>query len=134
MIQEKSCGAVIYRFVNDQLEVVIQHMRQGHYSLPKGHVEAQETERQTARREILEETGLLVTLHRHFRHTIHYSPKPMVMKEVVFMLARARTTDLRPQLTEVQALYWMTPQNALSQLTYESDREVLRLAIESIKM
>ena len=40
--------------------VLLRHRFGGHWSFPKGHVEAGETERQTALREVKEETGLTV--------------------------------------------------------------------------
>lgn len=39
MKKEKSCGAVTY-YVNDgEIFYLIEHMVQGHYLLPKGHIE-----------------------------------------------------------------------------------------------
>ena len=128
MKQEKSCGAVIYRFHHKALQVLVQHMQQGHFSLPKGHVEPGETERQTARREILEETGIEVILHRDFRHVVSYSPQPQVMKDVVFFIARYHRGQTTPQLSEVQALEWLDLDSAIERVTYPTDKEVLRHA------
>lgn len=58
MKEEKSCGAVLLRWECNELEVLLVRHRNGsHWSFPKGHVEAGEQERQTALREIREETG-----------------------------------------------------------------------------
>ena len=57
MIYEKSCGAVVYDIHNDYPFVVVEYMKKGHVSLPKGHMEEGETEEETAAREILEETN-----------------------------------------------------------------------------
>ena len=54
MIREKSCGAVIFRMEEGERKYLILRSTKGHTSLCKGHVERNETERQTARREILE--------------------------------------------------------------------------------
>ena len=54
MKREKSCGAVIYYEAGGRRVYLIERMRQGHLSLCKGHVERNETERETARREIQE--------------------------------------------------------------------------------
>ena len=35
MKKEKSCGAVVYQFQDDQLYLLILKMRKGHYSIPK---------------------------------------------------------------------------------------------------
>ena len=53
---EKSCGAVVYRMEKGRRLYLLLHYCEGHWDLPKGHVEAGESEEQTARREISEET------------------------------------------------------------------------------
>ena len=61
MRHEKSCGAVVFsRFDGAWHVLLIRHDHGRHTSFPKGHVEAGETERQTAEREIFEETGVRV--------------------------------------------------------------------------
>lgn len=72
--KEKSCGAVVFRREKGGLVFLIETMALGHISLPKGHVENGETEEETARREIWEETGLRTRVDTRFRHTISYSP------------------------------------------------------------
>ena len=58
MIKEKSCGAVVYKKEEEKIYFLIEEMKAGHYSIPKGHVENNETEIETALREIKEETNL----------------------------------------------------------------------------
>ena len=68
MKKEKSCGAIVYRQRDSWVEVLlICHKNGGHWAFPKGHVEKQETEEETALREIREETGLTVKLNTAFR-------------------------------------------------------------------
>ena len=58
---EKSCGALVFRQdpkTGRMYILMIRHKHGGHRSFPKGHVEAGETEHQTAIREVEEETGL----------------------------------------------------------------------------
>ena len=89
MKREKSCGAVIFRQEDGGRYYLVLKSTQGHWTLCKGHVEGDETERETAIREIREETGLAVGFVDGFREVITYSPKPGVTKDVVFFLARA---------------------------------------------
>ena len=61
MKMEKSCGAILCRETEELPQVLlIRHKNGGHWGFPKGHVEDRETEEETARREIWEETGLEV--------------------------------------------------------------------------
>ena len=79
MTHEKSCGALIYRKKQGEYELLlIRHRSGGHWSFPKGHVENNETEIETALREIREETGLRVALQKGFRQCVEYFPKPDV--------------------------------------------------------
>ena len=69
---EKSCGVIIYRF--DKKRVLYLIVRYSAYSrywgLVKGHVEAEETELQTAKREVYEEVGFQnIQIASGFRET-----------------------------------------------------------------
>ena len=128
MIYEKSCGAVIYVEKDGRRLYLIELMQKGHSSICKGHVEDGETEHQTAAREIQEETGLTVRFLDGFRETIEYSPYNGCMKTVVFFLAEADNTDVTAQEEEVREISWLPFEEALSALTYESDKETLQKA------
>lgn len=81
MLHEKSCGAIVYRKSHGNTEILlIKHVNSGHWSFPKGHVEGNETELETAQREIKEETGIDVILDPTFRETVSYSPKRIPIK------------------------------------------------------
>ena len=67
MRQEKSCGAVVFRRTGKGREYLIEHMTMGHYAHCKGHVEGKETERETAIREIREETNIEISFVDGFR-------------------------------------------------------------------
>ena len=71
MLHEKSCGAIVYRKYHGNTEILlIKHINSGHWSFPKGHVEGDETEEETAKREIMEETGIDVNLDTTFREIV----------------------------------------------------------------
>ena len=129
MIKEKSCGAVVYKIENNEIYILIEKMQRGHYSIPKGHVEHNETEIETALREIKEETNLEVTIDTNFREVVTYSPYAGCIKDVVFFIAKAKSDDLINQEIEVSELKWLKPVDALEILTYYSDKEVLTKAL-----
>ena len=60
MRKEKSCGALVVRRGAESPEILLIKHNGGHWAFPKGHVEAGETEEETALREVQEETGLTV--------------------------------------------------------------------------
>ena len=130
VVKEKSCGAVVYRREGDQLLFLLEHMVAGHTSMPKGHVEDNETEEETALREIREETGLEVTLDAAFRQVITFSPSKGIVKDVVFFIAEAIPGKMVNQECEVTSLEWLPYEKAYTALTHQSDRETLRKAME----
>ena len=72
MLEEKSCGAVVFTLINGQRHYVIVRQLDGHHGFPKGHVEGEETELMTAGREIKEETGLEPEFIKGFRYVDEY--------------------------------------------------------------
>ena len=131
--KEKSCGAVVYKMADGAPLFLIEHLVAGHTSIPKGHVEAGETEEQTAIREIREETGLEVELDTRFRYMVSYSPSPGVRKDVVFFIAEAASDSLVNQEGEVAALEWLPYEKACAALTYDQHRETLAAAKEYLE-
>ena len=130
MIHEKSCGAVIY-YENDGMRVyLVEKMLKGHQSRCKGHVEENETEHETATREILEETNLKICYVDGFRECIEYSPYSNCLKEVVLFLAKAESMNVLAQPEEVSSIFWVPFEEALESLTYESDKAILQKAEE----
>ena len=108
MLHEKSCGAIVYRKFHGNTEILlIKHINSGHWSFPKGHVEAGETEVETARREIMEETSIDVIIDPTFRETVTYSPKKDTIKVVVYFLAKAKNVDFVPQEDEIAEIRWV---------------------------
>lgn len=128
MIYEKSCGAVIYTVCGKERQYLVEQMKRGHFALCKGHVEKGETEADTAIREIAEETGLTVELDINFRERIEYAPYDGCRKEVIYFVAYSPSTATVAQEQEVRAIRWATFEQALSLLSHDNDRDILRKA------
>lgn len=128
MIKEKSCGAVIYKEEDGERKYLVLKMRKGHFSMCKGHMEGTETEKQTALREIGEETNLTVDIDTRFRRVITYSPYPGCMKDVVYFVAKTDGEGVRPQESEVSACIFLTLEEAKKTLSHKSDFDVLAAA------
>ena len=134
MQYEKSCGAIIYRKFHGNTELLlIKNQNGGHWSFPKGHVEAGETEEETAVREIKEETGIDVILDTSFRRVITYLPKKEVTKDVVYFLAKATSYDYVPQEEEIAKIKWVEINHAASMLSYDNDRQLVSQAKNIIR-
>ena len=134
MAYEKSCGSVLYRILFDELRVlVIKQTRNGNWSFPKGHVENEETEFETAIREVREEVGLKITPIEGFREVIRYNPRANVEKDVVYFVASGGSQRVRLQKEEVSDYKWVRPETAFKILSFQNDKEVLKKALEFLK-
>lgn len=130
---EKSCGAVIYRIIDEDLEfLTISHRNDGHWGFPKGHVEKNECEEQTAVREVSEETGLMVTLINGFKVSVEYLIKQGITKEVIYFLAEWQEGVVHIEVDEVVDYKWASFQHTKDILSYKSSKEVLEQAYQFI--
>lgn len=103
----KSCGVLPYRIVGSEREYLIVFERFSKcWSLPKGHMEAGETETETALRELFEETGLTAELDASKSAAIEYPISPMAKKQVVFYLGKVSGTP-RKREGEIEGFRWV---------------------------
>lgn len=134
MKREKSCGAVVYRMEEGEpMLLLLRHRHGGHWSFPKGHVEGDETEKETAVREVLEETGIQVSLIDGFRYAVEYQSKPGVKKQVVYFLAETAENRFVPQEEEISEITWSHIDDAYRQVTFKNDRNLISKARERIR-
>lgn len=125
MTKEKSCGAIIFRKVQNKYQfVLVQSKFNLKFGFPKGHVEENETEYMTAKREVREETGLDIEIMDHMKEKISYFPRKGVSKDVVYFLAEAKTHEIKHQEEEIAKAEWVDASMVLSKLTYRSDKQI----------
>ena len=131
MKKEKSCGAIVFYLKDNKEQILlIKHANSGHWSFPKGHVEANETEVETALREIREETGINVSIDTRFREVVTYSPKKDVLKDVVYFFATSEEYETFNQEEEVSDIKWVDLTSVVSCVSYKNDKALLRKAID----
>ena len=106
-LKRKSCGVIPYRETAQGREylIVFEEFSQC-WSFPKGHMEAGETELQTALREFWEETGLTADIDPTARASNTYPISPIARKEMVLFLGRTDGTP-RPRAGEIQKYLWI---------------------------
>jgi 8-oxo-dGTP pyrophosphatase MutT (NUDIX family) len=129
---ETSSGGVVYRTSQDGPQVLLIRDPYNNWGLPKGHIEGGETPEQAALREVEEETGLrdvelvaqLPTIDWYFR-----DHGKLVHKFCHFFLVVSTSGDAVPQLDEgITACVWVPLEQAVTQVTYDNAREVIRIA------
>ncbi len=132
-VMEKSCGAVVVKKMNGRLYTLMIRQNQGHWCFPKGHVEKNENEFETAEREVLEETGLKVKFIDGFRESVVYSPRENVMKEAVYFLAEPCGGKEKKQDEEISEMHWADMFETLALITYDNDAVLYRKAVRFLK-
>ncbi len=127
---ETSCGAIVCTKRDGQYLFVIVQEQSGAYSFPKGHMEGSETEIETARREIFEETGGRPAFLDGFREMDEYDlkEKPGTRKQVVYFLAECGNEPLVPQQGEIREIVLLPYDQAIQCFEYEGTRRVLASA------
>ena len=134
----KSCGFVVYKEINGKNYYLIIEATNGDIGFPKGHMEKDETELQTAVRELKEETNIEVLLIEGFRYQIEYPlpNKKDTIKQSVYFLGKCINDKIICQEKEVIEAKFLTFEEALLALTFDETKKLLQLAndyLNSIK-
>lgn len=134
MKYEISCGGVVFTRIEGKILYVIIKSLEGYYGFPKGHMEGNETEEQTALREIFEETGLKVKLLPGFKTIVEYPlpKKEGVTKRVIYFAAEYENQKITYQKEELHGAYLMTYEEAMDVFQFENNRRVLKKVNEFI--
>ena len=130
---ERSCGAVIYRNINGQIRyLLIKNNRSSNWGFPKGHMEDNETAEETAKREVLEETGIHIDIIPDFVSKSEYTIQNRIHKTVCVYVAKTDDTQTIIQKEEIEDYIWLTYENAYKNLKFENDKTILHDAREHL--
>ena len=129
---EYSCGAIVFTRRDGQILYVIVQELAGAYSFPKGHMEGDETEIETARREVFEETGLHPEFLQGFYEQDEYAlrEKPGTSKRVTYFLAEFKDEALIPREGEIKRISLLPYEQAVNLFEHENTRRLFTAAHE----
>lgn len=133
---ETSAGAVIFFKENLEFTFLLLKYSSGHWDFPKGNVEENEKIEETAKREILEETGIdSIDFVPGFSESIQYyytRNKTTISKKVYYFLAESKTKNVT--ISDEHLSYkWLNYHESLSTLTYSNAKDLLKKAFLFIK-
>ena len=129
MNYEICCGSVVF---NDNKVLIIKH-KYGHISFPKGHVEGNETEEETAIREVREETGIDIEIINDKKYYVQYDTDNNSIEKVTYFIGKMIGGKLNPQLSEISSCYFEDENKVSDLITYDNDREMYLDVLNDIK-
>ena len=132
MKHEKSCGAVVFTRTDGEIRYVLIQQHSGVFGFPKGHVEGNETEEQTALREVFEEVHLTPRLIGSFRETEEYilTGEEDIFKTVVYFLAEYSGQEIIVQPEELIGAPVVSYEEAMELLEFDRKKRILKAAHE----
>jgi 8-oxo-dGTP diphosphatase len=117
----RAAGGLVMR--NDGAVAVVHRRRYDDWSLPKGKLDRGESFEDAALREVEEETGLKCRLGRALGETSYLDRKDRT-KLVRYYEMHPEGGEFTPS-DEVDEMRWLSPDDALAQLSYEFDRQLV---------
>ena len=128
MAIEIPSGAVVYRKNNGEIEyLLLESQNKGHFwGFPKGHVEGNETLEETAKREIKEETQLVLPIDTSFHVYTEYDlPNGNRKQMTLYTTDLTQSEDIHLQAEEIKNCGWFNYADARERLTYDNLKQLL---------
>jgi 8-oxo-dGTP pyrophosphatase MutT (NUDIX family) len=143
MFKETSCGAVVYKMTQDMVPIflLVNSKRSDRWGFPKGHIEDGESETETAKREIFEETGIKsVKFIENFRQedvylingTLDETKGHLVEKHSIYFLVLALEDVLDLDKNEISKAEWVNIKKTRELLSFSNQKKIIRLAYDKI--
>jgi|TARA_B100001750_G_scaffold245339_1_gene264742 8-oxo-dGTP pyrophosphatase MutT (NUDIX family) len=127
----ESSGGVVFRHQEDRFEIVIcGRGNPTQWMLPKGTPIKGEERKQTALREVEEETGLKVEIVSPLKK-VHYNfelESTIIEKDVYFYLMKQIGGSFDRHDKEFELVRWLVERDAHKYMTYETDLDVIKTA------
>jgi 8-oxo-dGTP pyrophosphatase MutT (NUDIX family) len=141
--QEISAGAVVYKKIKNEFYfLLVYSVKNKEWSFPKGHIEQNENEIETAKREIFEETGINnLNFIDGFKFTDSYLTKGVlpntaggiVKKNVIYYLCYTDSDYINPNNDEINNCKWFNFDQAIKILKFETQHKLLKQVLNLLK-
>lgn len=138
VVREPTAGGVIYRHnAKKEVEILLIQDAKDRWTIPKGHIEDGETAKETAEREIREETGLEQMKVLNWLGKIHFryrrATSLVLMTTEIFLVKALGDTDkLKPE-DWMNGIKWFSAAEALDKIEYDDIGKLILLAMKKIR-
>ena len=140
-MKEKSIGIILFRKENKELKYLLLY-RKPHenfkesWDFVKGNVSEKESEVETLKRELKEETGISnFNLIKDFRERIQFfykREKHIILKEIIFYFGETKDKGVKLSF-EHDDFKWCSYEEALKLLAHKNSRDILKKADSVLK-
>lgn len=139
VVREPTAGGVIFRrnSKSNEIEILLIQDAKDRWTIPKGHIEEGENSKETAEREIREETGLQEMKVLNWLGKINFryrraSSLVLMTTEIFLVKALGDTNDLTPE-EWMNGIEWFTAAEALDKIEYEDIGKIILLGLKKIR-
>jgi ADP-ribose pyrophosphatase YjhB (NUDIX family) len=140
VVREPTAGGIIFRrSVKDdkEVEILLIQDAKNRWTIPKGHIEEGESSKQTAEREIREETGLQEMKVLNWLGKINFRYRRqqslvLMTTEIFLVQAQGDTDNLKPE-DWMNGIKWFPATEALDKIEYEDIGKIILLGLKKIR-
>ncbi len=139
VVREPTSGGMVFRRneKTNAIEILLIQDAKDRWTIPKGHIEENETAKETAEREIKEETGLkeLTVLNWLGKINFRYrraTSLVLMTTDIYLVHAKGDTNDLKPE-DWMNGIKWFTANEALDKIEYEDIGKIILLGLKKIR-
>lgn len=142
VVRETTSGGIIFRRsikpeTKGQIEILLIQDAKNRWTIPKGHVEPGEEPKQTAEREIKEETGLQEMKVYNWLGKVHFRYRRgqtlvLMTMHIYLVQGVGDTNNLKPEdwLSDIK---WFPAQEAVDKIAYDDIGKLMLLGMKRIR-
>ena len=138
VVKEPTSGGVVWRRTErGAIEILLIQDAKDRWTIPKGHIEEGETAKQTAEREIREETGLQEMKMMAWLGKINFQYRRqqslvLMTTEIFLVEAKGDTDNIKPE-EWMKGIKWLPANVALDKIEYEDIGKIILLGLKKIR-
>ncbi len=139
VVREPTSGGMVFRrnSKTKTVEILLIQDAKDRWTIPKGHIEEGETAKQTAEREIKEETGLQEMNVMNWLGKINFRYRRanslvLMTTEIFLVQAQGDTDNIKPE-DWMNGIKWFSANEALDKIEYEDIGKIILLGLKKIR-